>query len=148
MDETNPLSEAAARHIKQLKQDRVDQDLAAAGYVKLDAPHTANTNLSSARFSSTSTSPSGMAAPPVWKVLRDLTVENGGTGKVVRWRSRGRYTYAAIFADHHWFITGRGEWYDTNKLTPQQLLQVLQRDEVTDVELSNTWNHLDNLPPF
>lgn len=56
--------------------------------------------------------------------------------------------YAALHADGKWYLTGAGEWYGTNVLTKDQMLEVLQRNECVGVQVSEQWVNLDLSPLF
>lgn len=92
----------------------------------------------------------------VWDVLGHSTLVDG---KVLRFIIEKRTTqqnrthvkqlhYAALHAGGKWYLTGAGEWYGTNVLTKEQMLEVLQRDECVSVQVAERWENLDHRPPF
>lgn len=52
---------------------------------------------------------------------------------------RQRFTYVAVWTAEHWFITGRGEWYGTNKLTHVQLTEALRGRDVENFAIVQAW---------
>ncbi len=60
-------------------------------------------------------------------------------GDVVRWTDKG-YTYAAIFVAGHWYLSGGQSYYGTARMTSEQLLKVLRRSHVRELEFAATWD--------
>ena len=58
-------------------------------------------------------------------------------GTIVRFRTHGRFTYAALYLSFFetWFITGKGEWFGTNKLSNEQMSEVLMRPSTSHIRV-------------
>lgn len=64
-------------------------------------------------------------------------------GTVVRWKSGGRYTYAALKAGGRWWITGTANYYGGRVFDYDGLLDILGRSDVSDISAAlNNWESL------
>jgi hypothetical protein len=75
------------------------------------------------------------------------TKDTFSTGTVVRWVAKDRYTYAAL-------KTPVG-WYTTSSVGPipkvisfDKLLEIVAREETSDVAVASSWTGLDDGLPF
>lgn len=61
-------------------------------------------------------------------------------GDVIRWTGGGRFAYCAIKCGNSlWSISGTGIWYGTEQKTYEQIVDILERSDVTDIEVSVEW---------
>lgn len=68
-------------------------------------------------------------------------------GTVIRWVSRERYTYVAVKTGYAWFTTAQtGNRFVKQLLNYEQLREVLQRDEVSDIAVATEWSTLEGRP--
>jgi hypothetical protein len=59
------------------------------------------------------------------------------------WTSDRKFTYAAVYADNRWFITGRGGFYGGNEFSHNDFVyHVLGAPEVTSLFICNKFNHI------
>lgn len=89
----------------------------------------------------------GTGKKPDARAIDNLLELISGLG-VLLWTSNHRYTYAAIFADGRWFITGKGDWYSKNVFDPEEFIDVLLHDLVTDIRIGLEFTQLYSPPPF
>jgi hypothetical protein len=62
---------------------------------------------------------------------------------VVVWKSNGRYTYAAIYANGKWYITGAGVFYGQNEFLHHEFVyEVLGNKEVTELWLTDRFTQV------
>lgn len=64
-------------------------------------------------------------------------------GDVIRWTSGERYIYAAVKTSAGWFTTaggGNGNYFVPGNLDYEELLEVLAKSDVTEVETSTRWD--------
>lgn len=77
------------------------------------------------------------------KDLKAAVRDTFETGTVIRWLAAGRYTYAALKAgDGNWWLTGALGFYGRSRLTYEELIEVLNRADVTEVAVSESWVEL------
>jgi hypothetical protein len=67
-------------------------------------------------------------------------------GDVIRWSDKG-YTYAAVYVtgqghgyDGMWYLSGGQLYYGTAKMSPEQLIKVLRRSHIDQVEFATAWS--------
>lgn len=73
----------------------------------------------------------------------DLALKRRRDACVVVWTSQYRYTYAAIWANQKWFITGAGRFYGSNEFTHDEFVyRVLANPEVTSIYFSEQFGHV------
>ena len=63
------------------------------------------------------------------------------TGDVVRWTDKG-YTYAAVMVHGTWYLTGGQSYYGTHTMSPEQLVKVLHRSHISQVDYATAWTTL------
>ena len=74
------------------------------------------------------------------KQLKNKSEDDFPTGTVIRWRSLGRYTYAAIKAGNRWHITGTARFYGSSDFTTEDFIKkVLMSGDVSDVDIATDW---------
>lgn len=77
------------------------------------------------------------------KALKNRITDRFETGDVIRWTSNGRYTYAVVKDGRGlWTITGAGSWYGKGSFTFDELVDVLNRSEVSDVVVATGWESI------
>lgn len=68
-------------------------------------------------------------------ISKELILVRDGRATLT-WRSKGRFTYAAIFAAGKWYITGDGGWYGGNVFEDDDfVVDVLCHPEVTHIDI-------------
>lgn len=73
--------------------------------------------------------------------LRNKVVDYFNHGDVIRWVGGGRFTYCAIKCSNElWTITGRGMIYGTGQKTYAELIDTLNRSDVSSVEFASSWS--------
>lgn len=68
-------------------------------------------------------------------------VDTFEVGTVIRWTASGRYTYCAIKTDVGWYTTAQSynTYVDGRYSNLKGLLEMLAKNEVTDVAVSTEW---------
>jgi hypothetical protein len=75
----------------------------------------------------------------------DIMLQRGRDHRdcVVVWTSNLKFTYAAIYANHKWFITGTGKFYGGNEFSHEDFVyKVLGDAEVTSLFISTKFKHI------
>lgn len=74
------------------------------------------------------------------KVTKGVDRDRFDDGTAIRWVSGGRYTYAALKAGGRWWITGgSATFYGKSVFTFTELVNILRRDDVSDVAVATSW---------
>ena len=67
-------------------------------------------------------------------------------GDVIRWESKStngyRYYYAVIRGNQKWWITGLARFYGEQVFSYEELVEILSRDDVINVEYSANWESI------
>lgn len=61
-------------------------------------------------------------------------------GMVVSFTSGGKYTYAAVFADGLWYVTGGGRYWGKDRFSHKAFMEILS--ESTDVRVATQWEEI------
>lgn len=76
------------------------------------------------------------------RALKGKEIDPWAEGTVIRWLSGGRYLYAVIKSNGRWWITGTAAFYGQQVLSYLELLEILSRAGVADIQVVAEWDDI------
>lgn len=88
-----------------------------------------------------------MSIKVLQEALADIKRDQFKDGDVLRWKSAGRYSYAAIRTPLGWYTTASssGERFVPKIVQFAGLIDVLSQPSVSDIEFASEWTNIDQV---